>query len=172
MDLCLSLDACITQMFFIHSFEEVELGVLVAPWPLIVLWLFASLCTMLLFSLMPSSATLGQQSCYGVSWLCSLCLSSSKGYLSATPMSYVMHTAFIRMPWGLSVLTPVSIDLWSANCDLLHCIRCLDPFGFLHSNPPGSIGHCFPGREIQNSQYLLLSYLWLWFTDLESICNQ
>lgn len=108
MDLCLSLDACITQMFFIHSFEEVELGVLVAPWPLIILWLFTSLCTMLLFSLMQSPATLGQQSYYGVSWQCSLCLSSSKGYLSAIPVSYIMHTAFIRMPGGLTCDTHVN----------------------------------------------------------------
>lgn len=129
------------------------------PCPMTALWLFAFLCTTLPFSLMESLAGLEQQSCCGVWGLCSLRLSSSKGYLSATPTPSPMRTASIRMPWGCQCWHLCQQHPRPPGGDLRHCGRCLAPLGLFLSNLPGSIGHCFLGRDTQGSQYPPLSYL-------------
>ena len=92
-----TLDVCITEMFFIHSFGGGKSGVLVA----MAFDHFMAIRFPLHYATIRIHGVIGRIGAAVLLrsvGLCSLCLSSSRGYLSATPTPSPTHTASIRMP--------------------------------------------------------------------------
>ena len=92
-----TLDVCVTEMFFIHTFEGGKSGVLVA----MAFDHFMAIRFPLHYATIRIHGVIGRIGAAVLLrsvGLCSLCLSSSRGYLSATPTPSPTHTASIRMP--------------------------------------------------------------------------
>lgn len=129
------------------------------PCPMTALWLFAFLCTTLPLLTHGVIGRIEQQSCCGVDCAPAPLPHQKVTFLPSTPTPSPICTASIRMPWGCQCWTPVS----TASTGLLAVIFVIVVDALLllassFSNLPGSIGHCFLGRDTK-ALNTSLSYL-------------